>query len=328
MSFARRFPITALAAASFSLLAPVASAQMDCAWQASDNLVVVEVESIPEEGDWEAFTDNAGYTGASFYRWEGPNYFNNPGNGTLSYPFEVHEGGTWQMRIRNRHNHPDSTEENDCWTRMDGGPWIKTFSNGSGTVSNWTFKTNFELGGGFPTASYSLGIGRHLLEISGRSHNFMIDRIHFYHGGVPNPEDDNQPQSICGIAGSYCDASPNSTGFPTQMSALGSVSLSDDDFKLKARVVPNQPGLFYFGTQEASIPFGDGTRCVGGTTYRLNVMMPVFDALEANVPLTTGPHVGVIDPGDTFHFQAWYRDPAAGGSGFNLSDGLHVNFVP
>ena len=316
-----------------SLLAPLtltvgARAQTACAWQAYENLIVVEVETEDPASGWIEVTDNPGYTGDSFFRWDGPNQFNNPGNGTIRYEFEVHEAGTWQLRLRNRHNHPDSTEENDCWTRMDGGAWIKTFSNGSGTVNQWTFKTNFELGGGYPVASHSLQLGRHVLEISGRSHGFMIDRIHFYRGGVSNPESASQPQSQCKLGGSFCEASANSTGFPALIDVLGSVSIADNDFRLKARAVPNQPGIFYFGTQTAGAPFGDGTRCVGGTTYRLALSLPNGNALEAQLDLQSGALAGIVDPGDTFHFQAWYRDPLAGGAGFNLSDGMHVNFVP
>ena len=36
----------------------------------------------------------------------------------------------------------------------------------------------------------------------------------------------------------------------------------------------------------------------------------------------------VIAPGTTWNFQAWFRDPAAGGSGFNLSNGLELTFLP
>ena len=36
-----------------------------------------------------------------------------------------------------------------------------------------------------------------------------------------------------------------------------------------------------------------------------------------------------VMPGDTWHFQRWYRDPAGPcGSGFNLTNGLALTFVP
>ena len=37
---------------------------------------------------------------------------------------------------------------------------------------------------------------------------------------------------------------------------------------------------------------------------------------------------GQITAGSTWNFQFWYRDPAAGGADFNLSDGLEVTFCP
>jgi formylglycine-generating enzyme required for sulfatase activity len=45
--------------------------------------------------------------------------------------------------------------------------------------------------------------------------------------------------------------------------------------------------------------------------------------------LTAPPQpTGLIVNGSTWNFQAWYRDPAALGSGFNLSDGYEIAFAP
>jgi hypothetical protein len=35
---------------------------------------------------------------------------------------------------------------------------------------------------------------------------------------------------------------------------------------------------------------------------------------------------GTITAGSTWNFQAWYRDPVAGGSNYDLSNGLSVTF--
>ena len=37
---------------------------------------------------------------------------------------------------------------------------------------------------------------------------------------------------------------------------------------------------------------------------------------------------GAITPGSTWYFQFWFRDPSAGMSGVNLSNGLEANFCP
>ena len=37
---------------------------------------------------------------------------------------------------------------------------------------------------------------------------------------------------------------------------------------------------------------------------------------------------GGVNLGDRKYYQFWYRDPAGGGAGFNLSDGLSATFCP
>jgi hypothetical protein len=81
------------------------------------------------------------------------------------------------------------------------------------------------------------------------------------------------------------------------------------------------------------VPFGDGFRCVTNPVHRL-VPPQAFDggggALRhldfTQPPADAGP--GQIVAGSTWYLQAWYRDPAAGGAGFNLSDGLRASFCP
>ena len=43
---------------------------------------------------------------------------------------------------------------------------------------------------------------------------------------------------------------------------------------------------------------------------------------------TSLPPTGSFVAGVLMRFQAWFRDPAAGMSGFNLSDGVEVTFTP
>ncbi len=135
----------------------------------------------------------------------------------------------------------------------------------------------------------------------------------------------------------YCATSPNSAGAGAVISGRGVPSIGQNYFKVSADGAPaGQFGLFYYGSVPMSAPFGDGLRCVGaGTTgtFRLNppvVIDPTGFAYRlldfTQPPEGSGP--GKIDPGSTWYFQFWYRDPAFGGSGFNLSDGLSVVFCP
>ena len=152
-----------------------------------DGLIVIEVESTPPTGSWVEETALPGFTGDSYYRWNGPDLFGVPGVGVLSYTVQVEQGGTHQVRIHNRHDHPDPSLENDCWIRVDGGPWDKFFNNeGPASVGIWAFLGKLDSTSIKP--SYFLGAGQHVIELSGRSFNFKIDRIHVFPGSAPGGE--------------------------------------------------------------------------------------------------------------------------------------------
>ena len=161
-------------------------------FQGQDGSVVMEVESAAPAGDWNEETEFSGYTGSGYYAWRGPNKFNSPGSGVLSYEFSIAEGesGTYQLRIRNRRDKDGRTgdavandQENDVWVRMDGGDWIKVFRTGGTGWGSWVWNSEFDFGhGNQPNAAYDLSSGTHTLEVAGRSANFKIDRIHLYTG--------------------------------------------------------------------------------------------------------------------------------------------------
>jgi len=132
----------------------------------------------------------------------------------------------------------------------------------------------------------------------------------------------------------FCSSSPNSYGGGALMDAWGSSSHGANDLVLRAGpFVPGEPGLFYYGPSTlAALPFGNGFRCVGGAA---GTVTRVFPFLQADIhgymtgPVdNTNPIHAQLAPGATLHFQAWYRDPADGGLGFNLSDGLTVLIAP
>ncbi|MED6335125.1 MAG: trypsin-like peptidase domain-containing protein [Planctomycetota bacterium] len=164
---------------------------------------------------------------------------------------------------------------------------------------------------------------------------------------------DGMPDECQLSAASYCfcasgapcsNPDPNagcagSTGTGALLSACGTDGVAADDLVLTVLgVPPNQNGLIYMGGGTASVPFGDGLRCVGpGASgfMRFNVQNsgalgelvegPGIVAFSA----THFPPSGRIVAGSTWQFQAWFRDPAGPcGSGFNLSNGLSVTFSP
>jgi len=138
------------------------------------------------------------------------------------------------------------------------------------------------------------------------------------------------------LGSNYCLAGANSvSNLGARMSASGSLSVFANDLHLSAGPVgPGQPGIFYYGPQQTMSVFGDGFRCVGGpagTVVRIfpfvlpdsggNLRYDVDNSLPNHAP-----QLGVA--GTTWEFQAWYRDPAAGGTSFNLSDGLELSLRP
>ena len=160
--------------------------------------------------------------------------------------------------------------------------------------------------GNFPGAAAGVG-------------DLVITRV----GGPPPP------------GANYCSTLPNSSGSASSISAQGSNSVAANDLELNATQVPvMQPGIFYYGPLEISVPFGHGTRCVGGGAGTIERFFPfaVSDATGLmaysvnNTSPTHAPQLGV--PGSTWKFQAWFRDPAAGGPGFNLSDGYSITLTP
>src|SRR5258708_21501758 len=109
-------------------------------------------------------------------------------------------------------------------------------------------------------------------------------------------------------------SSDNSTGSMAVMGASGSNDISNNDFVLKAfSVPPNKTGLFFFGQNQTLVPFGNGWRCVAAPIYRLPATTSnFFGDLIWPLDLNALPGGAQIHAGETWYFQAWYRDPAAG----------------
>jgi hypothetical protein len=128
----------------------------------------------------------------------------------------------------------------------------------------------------------------------------------------------------------FCAGAPNSVGSGATCSASGSTSLGMSDLVLSASGLPQgQFGVFFYGPNQVSVPFGNGTRCVGGTLVRL---APLNSGASGSVsqPIVNSalPALGQLSVGATRNFQFWYRDPAGGGAAFNLSSALSVSFTP
>ena len=134
---------------------------------------------------------------------------------------------------------------------------------------------------------------------------------------------------VCPLGDPFCVAATHSGGTQASIGNAGTPRVSENGFILTVEDGPaNNFGIFFYGPNQVQILFGDGFRCVGGMTQRLNpvLMTNGAGAITHQVDLTT-PGAAMILPDTTWNFQFWFRDPMGpGGTGFNLSNGLSVNF--
>jgi hypothetical protein len=135
----------------------------------------------------------------------------------------------------------------------------------------------------------------------------------------------------CGVE-AYCSAAPNSTGVPAVLEITGAPVVGQLGFVV-TDIPQSQYGMFLASFTPDEVPgFGGeaGTLCLGGSVVAFNQSVqwsrgvgsvsytPDWNALPGGL---------VVQPGDTLHFQYWYRDwPAGGGTNFSLPTA--VTFCP
>ncbi len=131
----------------------------------------------------------------------------------------------------------------------------------------------------------------------------------------------------CGLGSNYCSGAPNSISpLGSTMVADGSPSLGDMNLNLRADNAPSQPAIFFFGPNQVDLPLSDGRLCVGGGIVRMPVVMGQSGYFEYQIDFAT--YGAALTALPSTNFQCWYRDPAAGGSGSNLSDAVEVVLTP
>ena len=142
----------------------------------------------------------------------------------------------------------------------------------------------------------------------------------------------------CGAIGTnYCVANPNSTGLPASIGAHGSEVIADNDVTLVTTdVAVNQFGFYLMSDTQGFVPLfggGMGNLCLGGKIYRLN-QPPTGEVLFSgpggvmtfSPDLTILPGGVVLQPGETWNFQLWFRDVVGPIFTHNTSDGLAVTW--
>jgi hypothetical protein len=138
---------------------------------------------------------------------------------------------------------------------------------------------------------------------------------------------------VCPIPTNYCVAAPNSVGPGATMWYAGTTSVGANDLELTAfGCPPNKLGIFFYGTNAAQVPMGNGWRCIANPIHRIGTVTTdgfgdAMRALDFTLPpMNAG--ADAITIGSTRRFQLYYRDPAAGGARTNVTDGLAITFCP
>lgn len=130
----------------------------------------------------------------------------------------------------------------------------------------------------------------------------------------------------------YCTpASTNSSGAPARMDASGSDAVVDNALTLVAEDLPtNTFGYFLTSrTQGLSVPPGSqGTICLGGSIGRFSAFVQSSGgagtfSLTIDLTSVPGNPPAAAVPGDTWNFQAWFRDANPMNTS-NLTDGIEV----
>lgn len=330
----RYAPAQALLIGSFLFSATAASAQTGQTIFADDFESGLADWTATGQWNLEADTDGCGSTVAPFMTgsqgaWYGNDEFcifgigASVGHLTTIEPFDIPlDAGQVTLTF----NSYDDTECASCdWDWR----FVYVSRNGGET---WDFVgESGELGWHETQIDLSPYVGNSLLL------RFEFDQVDFHaNDGLGWLIDDVRVEiGGCDLPSNYCEASINSSGSAASMGYSGSVSILANDLGLLVEgAAPNQSGMFFYGSNQASTPYGNGTLCVGpgsGSFYRLAPVVMTDGWGDAAVQLdnTTGVlgfGPGQVSAGSTWNFSYWFRDPNAGGAGFNYSDGLEVVF--
>ncbi len=175
---------------------------------------------------------------------------------------------------------------------------------------------------------------------TGASQNLILEVDMFTSGGC-NTYDLNVTGagvSTGPIGANYCTANPNSTGSAASISGFGLTSVAANDVTLTASNLPqNQFGILIVSASQGFVPNAGGTSngnlCLGGAIGRYvgpGEILSSGGAGEFSLAIDLGaiPQGGgttATVAGDTWNFQAWYRDGV--GLGSNFTDGIEISFT-
>lgn len=170
---------------------------------------------------------------------------------------------------------------------------------------------------------------RHFLKWHNAADFSVATRLLMLNQGMQFPQpfcDVYQVEVLTTLGESFCLPAKNSSGDAALLTAAGSTQVGAGTLELSAAPVPaNSIGLVFFGpTTKSPTPFGGGWLCTQGPLLRL-AGSGTGTAGVLNTTIDWTGTSSAIGAGESFAFQAWFRDAAANPT-FNLSDGLEIAF--
>ncbi len=134
-------------------------------------------------------------------------------------------------------------------------------------------------------------------------------------------------------------AALNSSGLSASARAFGAPGASAPDLTLRAAKLPHHQFGFFVGSRTSQLPVAvpgsGGLLCLAGSIGRYTGPGQVlssgpfgsFDVIVNPPSLRDSSGMTAAFPGDTWYFQAWFRDVnSQGGASSNFTDALAIQF--
>ncbi|WP_071341811.1 Ig-like domain-containing protein [Maribacter sp. 1_2014MBL_MicDiv] len=175
-------------------------------FEEQNGIAILELDS-KISGSWRK-ESTSGASGGSALTYRGSNYFNSPGNSTITYKVKINSSGTYRFIWRNKisviASHNASTEHNDSWLKINAsnfygqkgssriypggsgktptpegassGGWFKVYTN----TIDWSYSTKTSDNDAHAVYATFNNAGVYNIQVSARSNGHTIDRMVLY----------------------------------------------------------------------------------------------------------------------------------------------------